>query len=106
MFYVFTAPPNQERASAGVESLNGGVLHDRRTLPGRISGAIGLSDDQTKDHWALKDLEVQQKHHCSQTCIFMLLMIDTEPKKNCISDKAVTCEDYGMEGIHFCGCFK
>lgn len=92
MFYVFTAPPNQERASAGVESLNGGVLHD-----GRISGAIGLSDDQRKDHWALKDLEVQQKHRCGQTCIFMLLMIHT---------KAVTCEDYGMEGIHFCGCFK
>lgn len=103
---LFTAPPNQEGTSAGVERLSGGVLHDRRTLPGRISGALGLSDDQRGDHRALEDLEVRQKHRCSQNCIFMLVIVHAEPKRNCMSDKAVAREDHGMEGMQLCSSFN
>lgn len=67
-------PPNQEGASAGVEGLNGGLLHEalrdpaeaagRQTLPRGTSGALGRSDrpeEQRKDQQALKDLEVWQR---------------------------------------------
>lgn len=70
MFCVVTVP-HQEGASAGVEGLKGGLLHEAlrdpaeaagsRTLPRGTSGALGRSDrpeDQRKDQQALKDLEV------------------------------------------------